>query len=114
MEAPMAIRRVVPNIASSQPQESREFYSGFLGMNLAMDLGFIATYVSPTNPTAQISIARDEQSGATRGPLSVSIEVEDVSRLHQDALARGYKIVYPLTDETFGVRRFAVEDPNGV
>ncbi|MGA2287514.1 MAG: VOC family protein, partial [Bradyrhizobium sp.] len=26
---------------------------------------------------------------------------------------RGYSIVYPLTDEPWGVRRFFVRDPNG-
>jgi catechol 2,3-dioxygenase-like lactoylglutathione lyase family enzyme len=112
----MGIRRIIPNIASSEPERSREFYCDFLGLRLGMDLGFIATYVSPTNPTAQISILRSEGGSAASaaGTLSVSVEVEDVDRLHNDALARGYRIVYPLTDEPFGVRRFAVEDPNGV
>ena len=30
------------------------------------------------------------------------------------AIARSYRIVYPLRDEPWGVRRFEVEDPNGV
>ena len=110
----MGIRRIVPNIASSEPEPSREFYCDFLGLRLGMDLGFIATYVSPTNPTAQISIVRGESAGASGKSFSVSVEVDDVDRLHKDALARGYRIVYPLTNEPFGVRRFAVEDPSGV
>lgn len=28
-----------------------------------------------------------------------------------DALRRGLRVVYPLTDEPWGVRRFFVEDP---
>ena len=56
----MGIKRIVPNIATAQPDLSREFYSGFLGLRLAMDMGWIATYVSPTNPTAQISIVSGE------------------------------------------------------
>jgi uncharacterized glyoxalase superfamily protein PhnB len=29
-------------------------------------------------------------------------------------LSRGHPIVYPLTNESWGVRRFHVSDPNGV
>ncbi len=108
----MDVRRIVPNIGSSQPDLCREFYSGLLGLKLAMDMGWIATYVSPTNPTAQLSIIRGEGSGVA--PPSITIEVGDVDRVHREALARGFRIVYPLTDEPWGVRRFGVEDPNGV
>jgi uncharacterized glyoxalase superfamily protein PhnB len=43
----------------------------------------------------------------------VSIEVDDVDAVHERALAAGYEIVYPLTDEDWGLRRFFVRDPNG-
>jgi uncharacterized glyoxalase superfamily protein PhnB len=45
---------------------------------------------------------------------TVSIEVEDVTALFSSAQAAGADIVYPLTDEAWGVRRFFVRDPNGV
>jgi uncharacterized glyoxalase superfamily protein PhnB len=34
--------------------------------------------------------------------------------MHAEAIRRGVPIVYPLTDEPWGVRRFFVVDPNGV
>jgi len=108
----MTIRRVVPNIASTDPDLCRAFYVDFLGLEAAMDMGWIATYVSPRNPTAQISVVRAEDS--ERDQPAISIEVEDVDRVHADAVARGVRVVYPLTDEPWGVRRFWVEDPNGV
>jgi catechol 2,3-dioxygenase-like lactoylglutathione lyase family enzyme len=108
----MGIRRIVPDIVSNQPDLCREFYSGFLGLRVAMDMGWIATYVSPTNPTAQVNIVRGEGSQVPQP--SVSVEVEDVDRVYGEAVARGYRIVYPLTDEPWGVRRFFVADPNGV
>jgi uncharacterized glyoxalase superfamily protein PhnB len=111
-EALVAIKRIVPNITSHQPDLCREFYTSFLGLRVAMDMGWIATYVSPTNPTAQISIIRAEGTGAIQ--QTISVEVEDVDCAHADAVARGYRITYPLTDEPWGVRRFWVEDPNGV
>lgn len=108
----MAIKRIVSNITSHQPDLCRDFYVKFLGLQVAMDMGWIATYVSPTNPAAQISIIRAEGTAAIQ--QTISVEVEDVDRAHADAVACGYQIVYPLTDEPWGVRRFWVEDPNGV
>ena len=108
----MAIRRVVPNITSDDADLSRVFYEDFLGLERAMDMGWIATYVSPTNPTAQVSIVRRTDTEAP--PITLSVEVDDVDRTYSDAVARGFEIVYPLTDEPWGVRRFFVRDPNGV
>ena len=108
---PMGIRRVVPDIKSNRMDESRAFYADFLGLNVAMDMGFIMTFVSPTNPTAQINVIRDDGS-PTPFP-NVTVEVADVNELHRQATARRLAIVYPLTDEPWGVRRFFVVDPNG-
>ena len=108
----MSIRRVVPDITSERIDESRKFYTEFLGLTLAMDMGWILTFVSPSNPTAQITLLQAPTSG-TPNP-NVSVEVGDVGALHAKAVALGLHIVYPLTDEPWGVRRFFVTDPNGV
>jgi uncharacterized glyoxalase superfamily protein PhnB len=36
-----------------------------------------------------------------------------VDAAHAEAVRRGLRVVYPLTDEPWGVRRFFVEDPGG-
>jgi catechol 2,3-dioxygenase-like lactoylglutathione lyase family enzyme len=109
---PMSIRRVVPNIKSKLLDDSRAFYVDLLGFKVGMDMGFIVTLVSPSNPTAQISLLRDEGGDGT--PYAhLSIEVESVDEIHERAIERGLKIIYPLTDEPWGVRRFCVADPNG-
>lgn len=46
----MSIRRVVPNIAFDKLDACRDFYAGLLGFQVAMDLGWIMTFVSPTDP----------------------------------------------------------------
>jgi uncharacterized glyoxalase superfamily protein PhnB len=46
--------------------------------------------------------------------ITLSIEVDDVDSLHDAARSFGYEIVYPITNEPWGVRRFHVKDPNGV
>ena len=45
--------------------------------------------------------------------VDMSVEVADVNAAHADALARGLDIVYPLTDEPWGIRRFFVREPSG-
>ena len=109
----MSIRRIVPNIPSERMDESRRFYTGFLGLEVAMDMGWIVTLVSPGNPTAQISLVRGPATAAAGG-ISLSIEVADVDAIHAKAVAGGVPIVYPLTTEPWGIRRFHVTDPNGV
>jgi len=108
----MSIRRVVPDITSERIDESRKFYTEFLGFEVAMDMGWIVTLASPSNPTAQITLLRGPASAAQHPDLS--IEVADVDAVHAKAIALGLQIVYPLTDEPWGVRRFFVTDPNGV
>ena len=55
-------KRVVPEIKSKRMDENRSFYVDFLGLKLGMDLGFVMTFISPSNPTAQISVVRDEDA----------------------------------------------------
>lgn len=108
----MSIRRVVPDIATERLEQSRSFYSGFLGFDIAMETDAIVMFVSPDNPTAQISLIAPGANGAIDPHMS--IEVGDVDALHELARERGEDIVYPLTDEPWGVRRFFVRDPNGI
>ena len=110
----MSIRRVVPNINSDRVDESRKFFTDFLGFQVAMDMGCIVTLASPSNPTAQISLLRASASAPSHAALSMTIEVADVDAVHAKAVALGVQIVYPLTTEPWGVRRFHVVDPNGV
>jgi catechol 2,3-dioxygenase-like lactoylglutathione lyase family enzyme len=108
----MSIRRVMPDIKSYRFDECRTFYVELLGFEVAMDMGWIMTFVSPTNPTAQISVMRSDATAPVVPQLTV--EVTDVDAVHAEAVRRGLEIVYPLTDESWGVRRFFVVDPNRV
>ena len=101
----------MPDIRSKQMGESRAFYVDFLGFDVGMDMDFMTTFVSPFNPTSQISVLHDDGSSALLP--NVSIEVEDVDKVYADATDRGFEIAYPLTDEPWGVRRFFVVDPSG-
>ena len=43
----------------------------------------------------------------------VSVQVDDVDACHAAAVQAGAEIVYPLTLEPWGVRRFFARDPDG-
>lgn len=108
----MSVRRVVPDIKSTSIDASLKLYVDVLGLEVAMDMGFVVTLASPSNPTAQVTLLRDED--ATVILPQMSIEVADVDDVHSRAVSQGVKIVYPLTDEPWGVRRFFLVDPNGI
>lgn len=107
----MTVKRIIPNIASSDPAEARAFYENLLGLKLVMDFGWILTFAEDTVTTPQLSVA--SQGGAGTPVPDISIEVDKVDAVYKKALAAGYDITYPLQDEEWGVRRFLVRDPAG-
>ena len=111
MGEPMDIRRAVADFKTDDIGKSLDFYVGVLGFELAMDLGWIATVVSTSNPAVQISFLTHDESASIVPDLS--IEVEDVDGVYEKVRATGLEVVHPLTDEPWGVTRFFVRDPNG-
>jgi len=107
----MSVRRIVPDLHAEDPAAARMFYADVLGLEVAMDLGWIVTYAVPGSPAVQLSVMADDASAPVRP--DVSIEVDDVDAAHAAAVAAGHRIVHPLTDEPWGVRRFFVVDPGG-
>jgi len=107
----MNIQRVVPNLKTNSMEASREFYASFLGLHIEMDMDWIVTFISQTNPMAQLSVITSDLTAPIHP--DVTIEIDNVDELHAEAVRRGFTIAYPLTDEPWGVRRFFVVDPNG-
>jgi catechol 2,3-dioxygenase-like lactoylglutathione lyase family enzyme len=108
----MRIRRVVPDIQTHRMAESRAFYTGVLGLEETMDMGWIVGFASPSNETAQLQLLTADATASVTP--QVSVEVDDVDSAWKRAQDGGHEIVHPLTDEPWGVRRFFVRDPNGV
>ncbi len=105
----VTIRRAVPNIRANLPAETRDFFVDLLGFEVAMDMGWIVTVVSPSDPAVQVSIIGNNDPAAP----GISVEVADVDAVHAKALERGLEIAYPLQDEEWGVRRFMLREPSG-
>ena len=107
----MTVRRIVANLQVADPRAARAFYGELLGLDIAMDHGWIVTFASAVQAPAQISFASEGGSGTAVPQLS--IEVDDVDDIYRKAKGLGLEIVYDLTDEPWGVRRFYVRDPFG-
>jgi hypothetical protein len=71
------ITRAVPNIRSDRPAETRDFFVDLLGFEVTMDLGWVMTVVSPSNPSAQVTIVGNDDMAAP----GISVEVADVDAL---------------------------------
>jgi catechol 2,3-dioxygenase-like lactoylglutathione lyase family enzyme len=108
----MAVRRIVAYAGGNELAASREFYVEVLGMRVAME-DPVLDLQSPDAAGAEVIIGAQEMQDARP---SFGIDVGDpaaVDATHAEAVRRGLRVVYPLTDEPWGVRRFFVEDPGG-
>ncbi|MFG3711045.1 VOC family protein [Micromonospora sp. NPDC049460] len=107
----MAIKRVMPDLATKDIATATAFYVEVLGFEVVMDMGWIVTLSDRANPKAQLSLMTHDATAPV--VPDVSVEVDDVDAAYQAARNAGAEIVHPLTDEPWGVRRFFMRDPNG-
>jgi uncharacterized glyoxalase superfamily protein PhnB len=106
----MAVKRIKPNILSERFEESRTFYNDVIGLDGGEGLDWIL-FFGTDKREVQLSVMKLDI--AARIHPDVSIEVDDVNAVYERAVAAVAEIVYPLTDEEWGLRRFFVRDPNG-
>jgi catechol 2,3-dioxygenase-like lactoylglutathione lyase family enzyme len=107
----MKVKRIVTNIAAPNLGAAKRFYGDVLGLDVLMDMGWIATYGSTAPMTVQLSVMSEGGSG-TPVP-DISIEVDDLDEAMDRVKAGGYPIEYGPANEPWGVRRFFVRDPFG-
>ncbi len=107
----MKVLRIVPNVRAASVEDVKRFYAALFDMDVVMDLGWIATLSSGEKAAAQLSIASEGGSG--QDVPDISIEVSDVDEAYRRAKGLSATIVYDMTDEPWGVRRFFVVDPTG-
>lgn len=58
----MDIKRIIPNISSNKMEESKEFYLNSLDLNIVMDMYWVVTFASPSNPTSQLKIVKSDKN----------------------------------------------------
>ena len=109
---PASPTRVVSYARGQALDASRAFYTEVLGFDVAMEDPVLGL-TSPANHNAQVLIPPAEfENPQPRFGVDLG-NPKAVDAAHAAAVARGLRVVYPLTDEPWGVRRFFVQDPGG-
>ncbi len=101
----MAVRRITANLRTDDPPGARDFWSRLLGLDVAMDMGWIATLQGGAAPV-QLQVMSEGGSG-TDVP-AMSVEVDDLDAVLDRARTLGAEIAYGPVDEPWGVRRFYI------
>ncbi|AZA89927.1 Glyoxalase-like domain [Chryseobacterium nakagawai] len=105
------VKRIVANIKTDDLIKGDHFYQDILELDVLMDHGWIKTLGTEEEAKVQISFA--EQGGNETEVPDLSIEVDNVDEVYDKMKKAGFKIVYDITHEDWGVRRFFVKDPFG-
>jgi predicted enzyme related to lactoylglutathione lyase len=107
----MRVNRIIADLVVPDLDAAKGFYTDYLGLtDEEFNLGWVARYTSPETG-ANVQLLTSDATGP-EAPV-VSVLTEDVDEAYEQACARGYEIVHPLTTESWGVRRFFVRDPGG-
>jgi|SRR4029450_158139 catechol 2,3-dioxygenase-like lactoylglutathione lyase family enzyme len=106
----MGVKRIKPNILSDRFDESRSFYRDVIGLDGGDGLDWII-FFGTEKPEVQLSVMKLDIKAHIHP--DVSIEVDDVDAVYERARAAQAEIVYPLTSEEWGLRRFFLRDPSG-
>jgi catechol 2,3-dioxygenase-like lactoylglutathione lyase family enzyme len=106
----MTVVRVMPILTVSDLEATRDVYVRVLGLREVMNLGWIVT-LADDQLRHQVSLMTKDATAPVNP--RVSIEVDDVDAAYRAAVGAGLKIVHPLSDEEWGVRRFFFADASG-
>jgi catechol 2,3-dioxygenase-like lactoylglutathione lyase family enzyme len=106
----MTVRRVMPVLTVSDLEATRDVYVRLLGLREVMNHGWIVT-LADDEFRHQVSLMTKDETAPVNP--NVSIEVDDVDAAYRAAEDAGLRIVHPLRDEDWGVRRFFFADPHG-
>src|SRR5215471_1758324 len=115
--------KLTPNLLVADVERSLAFYENTLGFSRGMTVPDAAPFAFGSVTSGAVEIFFNEVSAAVkeypafRGrPIGATgtlfIEMEGVDALH-DRLKPIVKIVMPIVTQFYGMREFAIEDPDG-
>ena len=107
----MHVIRIMANLRVPDIEATKGFYTDYLGLSTEeFNMGWVARYTSP-DTGANVQLVTGDATAPEDS--SLSIHTNDVDGAYEEAQRLGYEIVYPLTTEPWGVRRFFVRAPDG-
>jgi catechol 2,3-dioxygenase-like lactoylglutathione lyase family enzyme len=111
--------RILTNICSDNPQESKSFYVELLGFKVKYDSNWYVQLCTPENNEIEFGIIQRDHDLVPKeyqnkpNGMYVTFVVEDVGFVYQKALAMGLEILQEPRNEFYGQCRFLTQDPNG-
>jgi lactoylglutathione lyase len=120
---PAPFKKLTPNLLVANVERSLAFYVDTLGFARGMTVPEESPFVFASVTSGAVEIffndaatAIHEYAGFAGKPIGATgtmyIEVEGVDALH-DRLHAVMKITMPLVTQFYGMREFAIEDPDG-
>jgi predicted enzyme related to lactoylglutathione lyase len=107
----MRAKRIMANLRVADVDAAKTFYTDYLGLsNEEFNMGWVARYTSPDG-AANVQLVTEDASAPEDSVISV--HADDVDAAYEEAQKLGYEVVYPMTTEPWGVRRFFVRAPDG-
>ncbi|MBQ0751449.1 MAG: VOC family protein [Roseovarius sp.] len=120
----MPVRDLYPLITTPALFEARDFYREHFGFEVAFQASWFVYLTGGADGESRgttIAFMHPDHPSTPPGPevfdgrgMIVTIEVSDAAATHARLSDAGAPIVYPLTDEPWGQRRFMTRDPAGV
>lgn len=107
----MAVTRIVANLAAPDPIALAKFYQKVFGLDLPVDMTWIAFLNSDASQKIELHTASEGGNG-TALPV-ISIGVDDLDAAERAVRGAGADVVYGPVKEAWGLRRFFFRDPAG-
>jgi len=120
---PSSFKKLTPNLLVANVERSLAFYEGVLGFERGFTVPEQSPFAFASVTGGPVEIFFNDAAGAIKEypgfggkPIGATgtmyIEVEGVDALH-DRLKPTVPIVMPLISQFYGMREFAIEDPDG-
>ena len=112
----MQIQKVTPNLMVQDMNASLEFYQQLLGMERTITVPDQAPFVfaAVSAGSAEIFLNKADPGAPPKaGGISMYVEVEGLDQLLARVRQHGWKIAIDLNETFYGMREFAVNDPEG-
>ena len=116
-ESSLLTQSIVPCVTTNKMRETRAFWVGKLGFELSYDHEHYLGVRGGPKGAPEIGFMlpdKEAPTGFSGGGLTLCLRVEDADRECARLWDAGVVIVQPPTDYPWGMRAFAVKDPNGV
>ena len=110
-----------PLITVSQLGESRDFFLKYFSMSIAFEASWVAMLSHGEGEPIAVGLMTADHPSRPPGPetfdgegMIMTFQVDDAAAAYARLKGLGAPVVYDLTEEPWGQRRFMLRDPSGI